>query len=374
MLRVVALLALLAGPVSAQTETGEVARAAAERLQQAAALLAAVEGGASERIDALTETVRAYEDGLAALRDGLRRVAVRQQTLEADLAARSAEVSELLSVLQSMGRAPAPLLLLHPNGPVGTARGGMLVADVTPALQARVNQLTVELTEVRDLRALQDSAAETLREGLNGAQEARAALAAAVQDRTDLPQRFTEDPVRTALLIASTETLDAFANGLAEIIDQDLGGVIPDATALKGSLALPVEGQVLRRSGEADAAGITRPGLVIATRERALVTTPVAATIRFQGPLLDYGNVSILEPAPGVLFVFAGLAQSFGAVGQVLPAGAPVGLMGGEMPGVDAILTETGVGGGAGRPETLYLEVREGQTPVDPATWFATPG
>jgi hypothetical protein len=45
---------------------------------------------------------------------------------------------------------------------------------------------------------------------------------------------------------------------------------------------------------------------------RALVTTPVAATLLFRGPLLRYGNVVIIEPAD-VLFVLAsGLADVFG--------------------------------------------------------------
>ncbi|SMY08113.1 murein hydrolase activator EnvC family protein [Flavimaricola marinus] len=370
--RAVLVAVLMAGQALAQGqgETAEAAAAAAARLEAASVMLQEADRG-SDRISALTETVQAYEDGLVALRDGLRRAAIRQRAIETELDARSEEVAELLGVLQTMGRAPAPLLLLHPSGPLGTARSGMMVSEVTPALQVRVDELKADLEEVSQLRALQDSAADTLRRGLDGAQEARAQLSQAISERTDLPQRFTEDPVRTALLIASTETLSAFASGLADVVDQDLGGVAPDATALKGGLGLPVQGTVLRRFNQADAAGIVRPGLVIAARPRSLVTSPAAATVRFRGPLLDYGNVIILEPAPDVLLVVAGLAEVFGEAGQVLPQGAPIGLMGGEQPGVDAILTESAAGVGGGRSETLYLEVREGQSAVDPATWFA---
>ena len=370
LLRAFLVLCLMAGQAAAQGETAAAAEAAADRLDAAARLLNDAETRA-DRVAALTETVRAYEDGLVALREGLRRAAIRQRALETELAARSEDVGELLGALQAMGRAPAPLLILHPSGPLGTARSGMLAADVTPALQARVDVLKADLEEVSQLRALQESASQTLQAGLDGAQEARAALAEAISDRTDLPRRFTEDPVATAVLIASTETLDAFAGGLAEIIDTELSAAAPDATALKGSLPIPVEGEVIRRAGEADAAGIVRPGIVIATRPRAMVTTPAAATVRFRGPLLDYGNVIILEPAADVLFVIAGLAEVFGEAGQVLPEGAPVGLMGGSPLGVDAILTDSLATGAGSRSETLYIEVREGQSVADPATWFA---
>ncbi len=364
--------ALLAEPALAQDDPAAAALAASERLQAAAVQLADVSGSRNQ-VAALTEAVQAYEDGLVALRDGLRRAAIRQQVIEGQLAAKSDEVARLLGVLETMGRAPAPLLLLHPSGALGTARSGMILADVTPALQSQVTELRGQLEEVAMLRRLQDSAAETLRDGLRGVQDARTALSAAISDRTDLPRRFSEDPVQTALLIASTETLDAFASGLATtVVGGAETGDAPDATTRKGTLALPVQGTILRAFNAADAAGVVRPGLVIAARPRALVLAPVASTVRFRGPLLDYGNVIILEPAADVLFVIAGLAETFGDPGQVVPEGSPIGLMGGETPPVDAILTANGVAGAEARSETLYLEVREGQSPVDPATWFAT--
>ena len=111
---------------------------------------------------------------------------------------------------------------------------------------------------------------------------------------------------------------------------------------------------------------------MLATRPRALVTSPTAATIRYLGPLLELGNVVILEPQSGMLFVRAGLDQVFGEVGQVIPQDAPVGLMGGETPEIGAILSLSGEGTGTDRSETLYIEVRKGNQPVDPETWFQT--
>ncbi|GAD54300.1 murein hydrolase activator EnvC family protein [Limimaricola cinnabarinus] len=365
-------LALLAGPAGTAMaqDTATAAQAAAARLAAASQSLAAAQAS-RDRVAALTETVRAYEEGLEALRDGLRRAAIRERAIAVELGAKRAEIAGLLGALLSMSRAPAPLLLLHPAGSLGTARSGLIATEVTPALQAQAEALRADLQEAADLAALQQSAIGTLEEGLAGAQTARSALSEAISERTDLPLRFSEDPVATALLLASTDTLDAFASGLAQTVDTELSSTVPDASALKGSIALPVQGQVLRGFGEADASGVARPGLVIATAPRSLVSTPVAATLRFRGELLDYGNVAILEPAAGVLVILAGLAEVYGRTGEILPEGAAIGLMGGELPAPHEILTETAQGGGARQPETLYLEVREGDAPVDPATWFA---
>ncbi|WP_299845118.1 peptidase M23 [uncultured Roseovarius sp.] len=369
--------ALLAGGTIAgaclaqENRAADAARAAADRLAEAAIRLDEADG-ARNRVKALTETVHAFESGLEAMREGVRRAAIREEVLSRELQAREAEIAQLLGVLQSMGSAPSPVLLLHPSGPVGTARSGMILAEVAPALNVRAAELRDKLQEISVLRALQQSAADKLQQGLDGAQEARTALSQAISDRTDLPRRFTEDPVKTALLIASTETLEGFASGLSQIAVGESSGSLPDITDRKGTLKLPVQGRILRRANEADAAGIARPGIVMATRPRALVSTPTAATLRYTGPLLDYGNVIILEPQAGILLVLAGLDVVYGQTGQVLPAGSPVGLMGGVDPDPGALLPRDGQETATGQTQTLYIEVRQQNTPVDPAQWFMT--
>ncbi len=370
------LLMLLARPLGAQegADLSTDARAAAAALDEAAEALAAAEG-ARNRVKALTGVIRAYEEGLAAMRAGARRAAQREAALIAELRTREDEVARLLGVLQTMGHAPVPVLMLHPSGPVGTARAGMILSEVAPALDAKALDLRGKVQDIAVLRALQQSATTTLEDGLRGVQEARVHLSKAIAARTDLPRRFTEDPVKTALLLASTETLEGFASGLSDIAVDEVAGSLPEIGSRKGTLPLPVEGVILHRSGEADAAGVVRPGVVVATRPRALVTTPVPATLRYRGPLLDYGNVIILEPQAGVLLVFAGLDTVYGRIGEVLPGGSPVGLMGGTGDGSDLLAAAEGSDGGkggAGRGQTLYIEVRQDNSPVDPLTWFAT--
>ena len=61
----------------------------------------------------------------------------------------------------------------------------------------------------------------------------------------------------------------------------------------------------------------------------------------------------------------------YGPFGQELQAGEPVGLMGGKDT-VDASLDGSGKqGSGADRPETLYIELRQGGKTTDPSPWFA---
>lgn len=363
-------LMLAAAPALADNPA-EAARAAAAELEAATVQLQDAES-ARDRVAALTGTVRAYEAGLAAMRDGLRRAARREAQLSVQLTAREGEVADLLGILLTIETSPPPVQMLHPEGPLGAARSAMVLADVAPGLSARTAALKRDLQEVRDLRLLQQHAAVTLEEGLQGVQQARTALSQAIADRTGLPKRFTQDPVRTAILISSAETLEGFASGLSEIAEDGVSETSADIAAARGTVPLPVQGLVLRGYGERDAAGIARAGILIATRPRALVVSPTAATIRYKGPLLDLGNVVILEPQPDLLFVFSGLAEVYGDAGEVIPAGSPVGLMGGKTPQAGAFLSLSGEGAGTDRSETLYIEVRSDNSPVDPETWFRT--
>ncbi len=349
----------------------EQARAAVSALEAASGMLDQADG-ARDRVRALTQTIQAFETGLGAMRAGLRQAAINEAQLTAKLASRDGEVADLLGVLQSMGGVPSPVILLHPEGPTGTARAGMLLAELTPALNRRADALRQDLENVQTLRALQTDAAKRLQTGLTEVQSARTALNQAMAERTDLPKRFTADPVRTGILIASTETLDGFASGLSEIVTDEVEPAPVTLDGKIGELPLPAQGVVLRRAGEADAAGVKRPGLILATRPGAIVTSPTAATIRYIGGLLDFGNVVILEPQANTLFVIAGLDVVYGEAGQVIAGGTPIGLMGGATAEIGEELSPLREGSGTERSETLYIEVREENTPQDPALWFRT--
>jgi septal ring factor EnvC (AmiA/AmiB activator) len=362
-----ALLLTLALPLQAQEVTGDVAQAAAKAsadLQASVAGLQKAEG-AKDRVAALTKTIKAYEAGLAALREALRQAELRETTLTLEFQAKRDRLSQLLGVLSGLDPDQGPLLLLHPGGPLGTARSGMMLADVTPALQAEAEALRGDLQELADLRSLQKAAGETLTQGLGAATSARAALSQAISDRTDLPKRFTEDPEALKALLKSADTLDAFSSGLSP---QD--GVVQGFEDSKGNLPWPVLGNILLRPGETDAKGVKRPGVSLATRPLALVTSPWAATIRYRGPLLDYGNVMILEPGGGYLLILSGMQTVYGDVGDVVGAGQALGLMGGTANSGADILSDAQSDGGASGTETLYVEVRQRAEPVDPLEWF----
>lgn len=364
-LLLLALMVPMTFPVRAD-DTADNARLASEDFQAAIIALEAAES-ARDRVAALTATIRAYEEGLSLMREALRDARLREATLAYQFEAKRERVSQLVGLLTQLENDPAPLLLLHPQGPLGTARSAMLLAGVAPAVQAEADAIREELDEMRQLRTVQTAAGETLARGLKSAQVARTSLSQAISDRIDLPHAFTEDPEVLRGLLESADTLAAFASSLAPSDPATRGRSFQIA---KGRLPLPVNGTLIRKPGEADAAGVRRPGITLATRPRALVTAPWSATIRYLGPLLDYGNVIILEPGDGYLLVLSGMETLYGSLGEVIAADSPLGLMAGDELTADAFLAEFDEQGAVQETETLYMELRQGTEAVNPLEWF----
>ncbi|AJE44772.1 hypothetical protein P73_0057 [Celeribacter indicus] len=364
-------LALAGAPLAAQQDSpAALAETALAQFDAAHEKLEAAQS-ATDRVKALTGVVQAYEEGLEAMRAGLRQVSLREAEIAREFEDESGQVAALLGILINLKPDASPEALVHPDGPLGQARAGMLVSSVTPAMQAQAEDLRVKLQEVQILRELQDEALQTLSRGLSEVQRARTELSQAMSDRTDLPHRFTTDPERMQTLIDSSATLEAFASGLAVMDVVDGIAPLPSFKEDMGNWPMPAPGRLVRSYEEEDGAGVARPGWLWATRPLTLVTTPWPATVRYKGPFLDYGNVIVLEPANDVLLVLAGLDEVYGDVGAVVPAGTAVGLMGGASPDLDDFVENAVQGTGAALSETLYIEIREGGKPVNPERWFA---
>ncbi len=340
-------------------EAADLARDAARQLDEAAVRLTDA-SDAVDQVAALTRTVRAYEAGLGAMREGLRRAELREREIRTALEANEGELTTLLSLLATTSRQAQTETLIHPGGALQTIRAGTLAAAFVPSLNERVNTLKADLTDLDTLVSLQKSGIATLEAGSEGIRTARLRLSEAIAARGDLPDSVSTDDAAIEALVNSAETLAAFADSLMP----DKG---PEGWVTDGAWSLPVTGEVLREYDEADAAGVRRPGWILSTPDEALVTAPVPASVRFAGDVPGQGGVAILEPNPGSLVILAGLASTFVRRGQTVSVGEPIGLMGKTSLAAQENLNGVGGYGGVFGGETLYLEIRQRRTPVDPA-------
>ena len=325
---------------------------------------------AKKRVKSLSQAIQSYEETLAILRISIRDLSLQKSQLKNIFNQNESEFMQLLGVLAAVQKTPIAGQMLHPDGPLATARSGMIISDIIPILQENVNQIRDQVIALEQLSNTQFQAQVSLEAGLLELQKAHSNLGRAVANRETLPKRFSADPEKLQLLIKASKDLETFAEAVQTIAINEPTVSLPSVRDRKGQLKLPARGKVLRKFNEADAAGVKRSGIILATDPRAIVTSPTAATIRYLGPLLDYGNVAILEPQNGLLFVFAGMDTLYGEIGQVIPALSPIGLMPSQGNDVDKIFkTKASIYSGK-LSETLYVEVRSGSNSENPLDWF----
>lgn len=361
-----------AGAMTGMAADSDTLAVATARIAEAAGRIAAagkaLEAASSDpdRIGALGKALKSYDEALSIMRGGVSEAAAREQEIGVDLSDRRAEISRLLAALEAMSRTPQPAQAMHPLGPVAAARAAAMMSGIAPAMQAQADKLADELSALQAARRLRTEGEASLRAGLVALASARAELSEAMR-RAAPTDPGPDSPIAT-MLARDSATLGELAAALAES-----GGPSPEiAPAIEtGPYAWPVDGRVLRRFNEPDAARVRHPGVVLTTSPFALVSAPVNSTVRYAGPFLEYGYVVVLEPDRETMIVLAGLAQLRVSAGASVTRGEVLGVLGGRALDVEEYVmipeSETGAGDG----ETLYIEVRRDQGPIDPEPLFA---
>jgi septal ring factor EnvC (AmiA/AmiB activator) len=352
---------LALAPVAGAAPAEDLAAAGTGIVEAGAALAAA--RGAADRVTALAGAVADYEAAVRALRGAVEAAGADARARALALQVRRDELAHLLAAMQAAGQAP-PARDLHPRGPVAAARAAAMAARVRPALAAEAERLRAQVAELAAAQALYDRGRAELSASLAALGAARGELGAALAAEPPAP---VETSPTVTMMARDSETLTALAGALAAARDA------PAAPEAAAALRWPVAGAVLRHFKEPDAAGVRRPGILMAAPALALVSAPADAAVRYAGPFLEYGYVLVLDPGGGTMVVLAGLAQLRVRTGTTVAAGELLGLLGGRAPDVDQHVMP-GQDTGAGAGETLYIEVRDAKGPVDPEPLFAGNG
>jgi septal ring factor EnvC (AmiA/AmiB activator) len=261
-------------------------------------------------------------------------------------------LTKLLGALQMFQRNPPPPLLVDPHSARDAARAAILIQAIAPELEQRSREFTAASEQLKAIRRRAAAASGTLFQ----AESDLADRQAKIEDLID-QKRTLELQLRSDAQVADSDVrrLAARARSLGELVTvldaRDPGGRLP-APATTAVFTAPVTGPVARRFGQTGSDPLRAKGWTWTADPGAEVVSPAAAEVDYAGPLKDWGLVLILRVGPDHL-VLAGLARVDVDTGMSVAAGEPVGR----------------AAAGPAKPE-VYLEVRHGVTPVDPARWF----
>jgi septal ring factor EnvC (AmiA/AmiB activator) len=374
-----------AAVVHAADPTGDLKelRGRIQRLQQQ---LAESEESKSEAADALRTSERAISE----TRRRLFELAARQRSARGELAriqARSEQVSASARNQQDLlarqlreqylsGESGPVRLVLSLQDPSELARRVHYLALVSRARAQQIAALKRDLTQLGELEAqardrqaeLERLQAEQARSQAELEQERRTRQAVLAKVSQEIGRQRREigtlkrDEERLSKLVqrlARELTPRAKAPRGPRLRNEAVPepGVTGSFRKLKGSLRLPVRGELANQFGSPrEGSGIAWKGLLIRARPGAEVRAVAPGRVVFADWLRGFGNLLILDHGDGYLSLYAYNEALLRQVGDRVGSGEPIAT----------------VGGSGGSEQTgLYFEIRHQGRPIDPLSWAA---
>jgi septal ring factor EnvC (AmiA/AmiB activator) len=321
-----------------QKDAAQAALLAEQEVQSAAQLrrLEAETGGDAGRLSSLQAQFAAASRGLQAT---------------------EAALTNLLPVMQRLSAQPGAILLAAPESPVDSVRGVLVLQEIAGEIEQRakavraqslaaaalLHKMTAQQVALDNAVAAQQQAEAVLNAQIAAAKAAQAADA-------DVAAREAADAVKGWKNVASLRAMIEALQQAAPV------------TAGPGEAGIsPVAGYVVQNFGDPTVAG-PATGLIYRAAPGARVVAPCAGPVLFADKFQTYGLLVIIGCSADYDFVLSGMSRLDVAAGQRLARGQPVGVM----LGYDAKTP--------GRQPSLYVELRQNGTPVDPASWLSGGG
>lgn len=336
-----------------------------------------------EAADALQDAERR----IAEINAETARLEEEEKEISQSLGAQQASLGDALAALQSIERARPPALLVSPEDAAHAARTAMLLADVTPQIEARAAALKETLTRQTAVReALEKERADF--EQTNAEVGQRRALLADLLQQKQQERRTAERLAKaaqseTAALAARADSLRGILNRLEKLARVvaprrkpppptpgrltpapriDPPGAVATRrepyrpakafAAARGALRAPIAGNVIGRFGTARPEGGKFEGLRYAAGSGAIVTAPFEGSVSFARQWGPIGNLIVLDVGGGYHILLLGVGAFLVEEGQTVKAGEPVAAM-------------------SGAGAELDLEIRKNGDPVNPSLWLS---
>ncbi len=314
----------------------------------------------------LEQQVKTSERDVAKTKKDLVRVADRVSSLEEQRSAMAKKIEELDIQRDKITRemeknreriadAAAGILFVasHPSFDSADMRSYVLTSAILSGAANRfeseienANKQIAELEKIRNARAIEK---EKLDRTAKKYGKEKNQLDKLLKTRSAQNEKLKNEH---SALQKKLRELSARAKSISEL-SAGVGSseMSADARFSKRKLNLPVRGRVVVRFGEKTALGLRSDGWRVRTRDDALVMAPADGVVKFADTFRGFGRVVIMSHKNGYNTVMTNLGHIDVALEQEVLAGEPIGRMNPDKP-------------------EMYLEVRRGNSAVDPARLF----
>jgi len=322
-------------------------------------------------ISEATRALAALEAQGQHVRAELERLGDRRRALEQDLASRQAALGRLLAARAAAGAPDVVRLALSGEDPSEVARQLYYLSILSRAAAGLIAAHRAGLAELERLRGESETQARELgeietqqradREKVLAERRERqrvlGRIAGALRSGRREMKRMLADEQRLARLVQEIGRLLASRPGAGYRRDERLPEPATDArpfASLRGSLGLPVRGELVGRFRAQRGARAESKGLFIRAPEGEPVRAVAAGRVVYADWMRGFGNLLIVDHGDAYLSVYGNNESLLKQSGDSVSAGETVAT----------------VGASGGRNESgVYFELRHLGQPLDPLRW-----
>ena len=222
----------------------------------------------------------------------------------------------------------------------------IIMRAITPELKKRTESLVRQNSQLVNLRRQAALQNEAIFISESEVSEQRSEIERLIQQKMDLEDQLLNQADQ---MDARAAELKAHENRLTgDLPLKFFGSPAIDNTHLQP----PVVGDITINFGQTDGKAPASRGVSYAAPPGSQVTAPAEGEVEYVGPLDSYGQVVVLSIGHDYRVVVTGIGRIYVQQGQTVGRHEPLG----RMPNL------------SDKKALLYMELRKGETPVNPAT------
>ncbi len=293
------------------------------------------------------------------------RIAARRRTLEAALADRQGAIERMLAARRAGGAPDSLRVALSGEDPASIGRRLRYAGYVSRAAAALLAGYRAAIAEAAQLAREAQSRRDRLRAIAEAARAQRDTVLAERRERRRVFERVASE-IRAArkqikVLRADEARLSRLVENLGRVIYgrvekvPEPGGGPGRFSALRGSLRLPVAGELIGRFGAPrGATGLEAKGVFIRAPQGQPVRAVAAGQVVYSDWMRGFGNLLIVDHGDAYLSIYANNDSVLKRVGDAVAKGETI--------------ATTGASGG-NEESGLYFELRHLGKAFDPLRW-----
>ena len=331
-------------PVSEAQRQADEARRRSELLERQAERATGEAAKARAASAAIAARIEAAEAAITAAQVRIALIEQLRAEQRARLAEKQGPAIRLTGALQTMARRPPALALVRPGSLDDVVHVRALLASTLPEIRERTAALRAEVARGNALRRDAEQAVAALRDGQQDLRRRRIALAELERRQRERSETLAESAImegdRALALGEEARALAALSEQreyqqrrrreLAALPGPVLRPVNPPPPARPEGprYRLPVEGRLVRGTGEISGAGVHARGLTFAAPAAAAVVAPAGGRVAYAGRFRSYGEIVIIDHGGGWTSTITNLASLAVEAGDRVGAGQPLGRTG----------------------------------------------